>query len=387
MAKPGVIITGATGFLGGRLMRQLRKEYQIFAIGRRSPAEAGAPEGPGIFWFRVDIGHFDRLREVFNCIRDMGGADLLVHLAAYYDFTGEDNPEYTRTNVIGTRNVLELAATLKLRKFIYTSSVAACPFPRPGEAVTEETPPTAPVPYARSKRLGEEMMHAYQDRVPSCILRLAAIFSDWCEYEPLNEFLQTWCSNRWNARVLGGRGQSAVPYLHVRDLLSFYIRVVEKCDELKPAEVLQASPDGSTTHLELYRQVTRSFFGAPRFSICVPSLLARPGIHMRERLGRITGRMPFERAWMADYIDLRLDVDAARTRRRLDWAPNPELGILKRIPTMIRHMREDPAEWERRSRRRKIREGQWELELENSPEMPTRPQSRPEFVGRCSRVE
>ena len=65
--------------------------------------------------------------------------------------------------------------------------------------------------------------------------------------------------------------------------------------------------------------------------------------------------MPFERAWMADYIDLRLDIDASRTRRRLDWAPNSELDILKRIPYMIQHMRSDPAEWELRSKRKKAR--------------------------------
>jgi nucleoside-diphosphate-sugar epimerase len=355
MAKPGVIITGATGFLGGRLMAQLRKEYQIFAIGRRSPAEAGAPEGPGIHWFRVDIGHFDRLREVFYRIKEMGGADLLLHLAAYYDFTGEDHPEYMRTNVMGTRNVLELSVPLKLRRFIYTSSVAACPFPTLGEAVTEDSPPTAPVPYARSKRIGEEMMREYQDRVPSCILRLAAIFSDWCEYEPLDEFLRTWRSHRWNAHILGGKGQSAVPYLHVQDLISFYIRVVERCDDLKPAEVLQASPDGSTTHLELYRAVTRSLCGSPRFAVCLPKFIARPGIIAREKWGRITGRMPFERSWMADYIDLRLDVDASRTRRRLDWAPNPELHILKRMACVVDNMRTYPEEWELRSERKRAR--------------------------------
>jgi nucleoside-diphosphate-sugar epimerase len=160
MARPGVIITGATGFLGRRLVRQLRKDYQIFAIGRRSPREVGAPEGPDIHWFRADIGHFDRLREVSYRIKEMGGADLLLHLAAYYDFTGEDHPEYTHTNVIGTRNVLELSVPLKLRKFIFTSSIAACPFPKPGEVVTEDTPPTAPVPYARSKRMATGQLFA-----------------------------------------------------------------------------------------------------------------------------------------------------------------------------------------------------------------------------------
>ena len=89
---------------------------------------------------------------MFEQIRELGGAELLLHLAAYYDFTGEDNPEYERTNVDGTRNLLELAEPLKLRKFIYTSSIAACPFPAPGDAVDGETPPSAPFPYARSKR-------------------------------------------------------------------------------------------------------------------------------------------------------------------------------------------------------------------------------------------
>ena len=355
MDKPGVIITGATGFLGSRLVKRLNRDYRIFAIALRSPKEAGVFDGPGIHWFQVHIGHFDRLREVFSHIREMGGADLLLHLAAYYDFTGHENPEYTNTNVTGTRNVLELSVPLKLRKFIFTSSVAACPFPGPGETVTEDTPPTAPVPYGRSKRIGEEMLQEFRDRIPTCILRLAAVFSDWCEYEPLDRFLRTWCSNQWNARILGGKGQSAIPYLHVRDLLSFYLRVIEKSNELKPLEVLHASPDGATTHLELYRESTASFFGSPRFSMRVPKFLARPGISLRERMGRITGNMPFERSWMADYIDLKLDMDASRTRRVLYWKPHEKLHILERIPYMIQHLRANPKEWERRNTLKKVR--------------------------------
>ena len=87
MPEPGLIITGATGFLGGQLVRQLRKEYRIFAFGRRTPREAGVPEGPGIEWFRVDITDRPRLEQVFARIRELGGARLLLHLAAFYDFT------------------------------------------------------------------------------------------------------------------------------------------------------------------------------------------------------------------------------------------------------------------------------------------------------------
>lgn len=353
MSKPGIIITGATGFLGRRLVQQLCKDYKIFSISLHPPRKSGRLEGPDIHCFQVHIGHFDRLRAVFNHIRKRGGADLLLHLAAHYDFTGDDHPEYFHTNIKGTRNLLELSVPLHLKKFIFTSSVAACPFPKPGETVTENTPSTAPISYARSKHMGEKMMQEYQDSIPSCILRLAAIFSDWCEYEPLDEFLQTWCSNQWNARIQGGKGETAIPYLHAQDLIQFYLKVIEKCDTLKPLEVLQASPNGSTTHLELYRKATQFFFGAPRSSIHVPKPLARSGIVLRERLGRIMGNMPFERSWMADYIDLRLDIDASKTRSLLNWAPNENLNILKRIPYMIQNMKNHPAEWEQRRRQNK----------------------------------
>ena len=270
-------------------------------------------------------------------------------LAGYYDFTGEDHPEYMRTNVIGTRNILEISTDLNLRKFIFTSSVAACPFPKPGGTVTEDTPPTAPPPYSQSKRAGEELLRDYQDQVPSCTLRLAAIFSNWCEYEPLNNFLATWFSTDWNANILGGRGQWAIPYLHVRDLLTFYLTVIEKCDQLEPLEVLQASPNGCTTHLELFKESMRSYCGQEQSAIYVPKLLARLGIAMRERWGRVTGKMPFERGWMGEYIDMQLNIDATRTHRRLDWTPREELNILKCIPAMVHNMNNNPTEWQLRA--------------------------------------
>lgn len=345
MPEPWIVITGATGFLGGQLVRQMRKEYRIYALGRRTPREAGVPEGPGIEWFQADIGDLGRLQPIFEHIRSRGGADLLLHLAAHYDFTGEDSPAYERTNVVGTRNVLELAAPLHLRKLIFTSSLAACPFTTGGGAVTEATPLVETFPYARSKRRGEELIRAYQDRVPACIVRPAAIFSDWCEYEPLDAFLRTWCSRRWNARVLGGRGSSAIPYLHVEDLLALLIRVVESIDELRPSEVLLASPDGCTSHLELFRAATAAWFGAPRRPLFLDPRAARAGIALRERIGRLTGRLPFERAWMVDYIDQRLSVDAAATRRRIDWAPNPALAVLNRLPLLAGNLRKDPERW------------------------------------------
>ena len=79
----------------------------------------------------------------------------VIHLAAYYDFTGLEHPEYMRTNVTGLRNVLDLSAGLSLRRFIFASSLAACEFPPDGRALTESSLPTAststPAPSASAK--------------------------------------------------------------------------------------------------------------------------------------------------------------------------------------------------------------------------------------------
>ncbi len=352
MAKPGMIITGAAGFLGSHLVKEFQPEYDIFAIDRQLPPDSDLSEGAGIEWFQVDISHIDALNEVFLSIRQKSEVGLLLHLAGYYDFTGEDHPDYRQSNVEGMRNVLELATLFDLKKLIFTSSVAACPFPPSGQTVNEETPPAAPPPYSQSKRTGEEMLRDYQDQIPSTIVRLAAIFTDWCEYEPLDNFLKTWFFGGLTARILGGQGQWAIPYIHMEDMVAFFRRVVERADQLEPLTVLQASPNGATTQLELYREATRSYYGRPRAAVHMPKPVAQVGIRFREMLGRMTGQMPFERSWMGDYIDLQLKVDASKTHHCLDWTPSPELDILERMSTMVQNLRQHPEEWARRRQRR-----------------------------------
>ena len=73
----------------------------------------------------------EAIEAVFNQIAAEGGAEIVIHLAAYYDFTGEEHPEYYRTNVQGLRNILDLSGLVGTRHFIFSSSVAASAFPRP----------------------------------------------------------------------------------------------------------------------------------------------------------------------------------------------------------------------------------------------------------------
>jgi len=343
--RPTVVVTGASGFLGSRLVRALRTSHRVVAIDRQPRGETESVDHPNVVRHRIDLADPEAVKTTFDRIRRDGGARALVHLAAYYDFTGEDHPEYDRTNVRATRLVVENSLGLGLRRFVFASSVAACDFSAPGRPITERTPPHGRHVYAVTKRAGEELLHEWRDRLPSCSVRFAALFSDWCEYPPLYFFLETWLSDRWNARMLGGRGRSAIPFLHVRDAASFMLRVLDRADELEPTEVLLGSTDGAVSHRDLFEKATSYTFGKARRPIHVPRPLCRPGMWARDLMGRVLGSRPFERPWMADYVDRRMEVDASRTRRRLGWTPRERLAILNRIPFMIENARTSRMEW------------------------------------------
>jgi len=344
-----LIVTGASGFIGRHFLDAVKERYEIVGIARRSQVRSGAPVHANITWFQVDIGDRPELSDVFARIGRTDD-DVVVHLAAHYDFTGEAHPEYRRTNVEGLRNVLDLCRAMRPRRFLFSSSLAACGFPRPPARLDETSPPDGDHVYAESKRIGERMLDEYRDAFPSTVLRFAALFSDWCEYPPLFVFLDTWLSGAWNARVLGGRGRSAIPYLHVRDLVSFLRRAIARADEHRHGEVLIGSTDGAVSHEALFEVATRDWFGRPRRPIHMPRVLCGPGIRVRAVLGRALGEVPFERPWMARYIDESLTVDASHTRRRLGWAPRERLEIGRRLPFLLAHRRTDPLEWNRRNR-------------------------------------
>ncbi len=349
MSLPRVLVTGSSGFLGRHLLDELKSDYRVFGIARRTPAYTGAPLHRNITWFQVDIRDRPGLKRVFRSILNEGGVETVIHLAAHYDFTGERHPDYQRTNVEGLRNVLDECRHLDLRRFIFASSVAASDFRARSRVVDEETPADGSHYYAKSKRIGEAMLEEYERDVPSCIVRFAALFSDWCEYPPLFKFLETWLSNSWRRRVLGCRGLLGVPYLDVREAVQFLLRVMEMQDVLHSREILIASTDGSVTTRELFEDTTLHYFGTAAKPLFLPREVCRVGMYFREHVQSLLGDRPFERAWMASYFDRRLDVDASHTRRRLDWVPRERLSVRRRLPFMIENFKSEPLEWYRRN--------------------------------------
>jgi nucleoside-diphosphate-sugar epimerase len=110
-------VTGATGFIGWYLVRQLAKAgHEIRAL-VRSPDAAPTLAKPGIEFHRGDITDKETMRE------PMTGVDGVFHVAGWYHLGSRDKRAAWDVNVEGTRNVLLLAGELGVPKIVYTSSL------------------------------------------------------------------------------------------------------------------------------------------------------------------------------------------------------------------------------------------------------------------------
>lgn len=111
-------VTGATGFVGSELVRQLvRAGHQVRALVRQ-PERSGALRELGVTSFAGDVTERDSMREA------MRGVDGVFHVAAWYKIGARDRHLAQRTNVDGTRNVVDLARELGVPKTVYTSTLA-----------------------------------------------------------------------------------------------------------------------------------------------------------------------------------------------------------------------------------------------------------------------
>ena len=115
MAK--YFVTGATGFIGGEIVKQLvGRGHKVVAL-VRSPDKAVMLKALGVEIHQGDITDRETLKA------PMTGADGVFHVAAWYK-VGVKEPLADQINVDGTRNVLKTMCTLGIPRGVYTSTVA-----------------------------------------------------------------------------------------------------------------------------------------------------------------------------------------------------------------------------------------------------------------------
>ena len=111
-------LSGATGFIGGRVARQLRETGHAVVAVVRDPAKAGGLAAQGVVLAQGDVTDKESMRGA------MTGVDGVFHVAGWYKVGARDKRDGARINIEGTRNVLELMRELGIPKGVYTSTVA-----------------------------------------------------------------------------------------------------------------------------------------------------------------------------------------------------------------------------------------------------------------------
>lgn len=111
-------LTGATGFLGGVLARQLRETGHDVHASIRNPGKASELQSLGVRLFQGDVTEKESMRAA------MQGVDGVYHVAGWYKIGTHDKSAAEKVNVQGTRNVLELMQELRIPKGVYTSTLA-----------------------------------------------------------------------------------------------------------------------------------------------------------------------------------------------------------------------------------------------------------------------
>ena len=161
MKEPRVLVTGATGFVGGALCKKLLTGgWPVVGTYRTDCSVKKLPAGIEKTWIK-SIGPNTDWQEALN------GIDTVIHLAAQVHVLGNTSAgaitEYRRVNVAGTNHLAQTAAFKGVRRFIYMSSVKVY-----GEgnaiAYTEHDSPRPTAPYAISKYEAERLLQEINDK-------------------------------------------------------------------------------------------------------------------------------------------------------------------------------------------------------------------------------
>lgn len=152
-----VLVTGATGFLGGRLARLLCAEG--FSV-----RTTGLPRDPTELIADLPCEHVPAdLLEAAAVERLVQGVEAIFHVAALVTFRPDLYATQWRVNVEGTRLLLEAARAARVRRFVHTSTVNTLGIPPPGQLGDEETLfdwGRWRLGYMDSKRAAEDLVHA-----------------------------------------------------------------------------------------------------------------------------------------------------------------------------------------------------------------------------------
>lgn len=346
-SKPIVLITGAGGNLGATLAAALADAYRVVGFDLKA-GEAGFP------LIAADLTSDESVAAAFAEVARRFGRRIasVIHLAAYFDFTGEDNPLYERLNVEGTRRLLAALRDFEVEQLVYASTILVQAPVRPGETL-DETGPIGPAwVYPRSKAAAEAVIRTEHGAVPFVILRLAGVYDETVQVPTLARQIARIYARDLQSRLYSGDLRTGQSMLHKADMVEAFRRAVDRRARLPKATTLLIGEPEAMGYGELQTALGRLIHGEGGWpTLEVPADLAAAGAWAQGALEPVVpdaidrGEKPFVRPFMTLMADDHYALDVSQAKKRLGWTPKHRLA--DELPAIVARLKTDPAGWHR----------------------------------------
>jgi nucleoside-diphosphate-sugar epimerase len=313
-----VLVTGATGFIGGHLVRTLSHQgHCVRALVRQ---DAPALADLDVELARGDVDDAAAVRTAVD------GTEAVVHLAAARDAWGTPASVYRSVNVKGTETLLIAAAEVGVERFVHCSSVGVARYPGNREA-DEMLPfrrPTSQVLYHRTKMEAERMAMAWAaaGRLPVVVVRPVITYGPRDERGFVTRLIELLGRGQF---FWVGSGENHVDLVYIDDLIAGLYRALERG---VAGRVYILSGMAPIRVGSLVDQICR-LVGQSRPRLYVPASFARLvgwGLETIYRAGArwgmgMDGREPFITRDKVATLTVDRGFSHARARRELGYAP------------------------------------------------------------------
>jgi nucleoside-diphosphate-sugar epimerase len=338
--KPVVLVTGSAGLIGARTVEALSSDYRVVGMDVKRPDKSIA----GTDFIDCDLTKDESVAQALDAVRGKHGGRVasVMHLAAYYDFSGKPSEMYRKLTVKGTVRLLKKLQEFQTEQFVFSSTLLVMePVEQEGEKITESSPlEDEPWAYPRSKIEAEQIIRQERGDIPTLILRMAGIYDEGCHSLPIAQQISRIYEKRLESYFFPGDASHGQAFLHLDDLIDCLRKVVQLRGELKNELFLIAEPD-VMSYAELQEMLGELIHGDAWPTIRIPKVAAKAGAWVQEKLAG--EEETFIKPWMVELADAHYPVAIERARERLKWQPRRTLRAT--LPEMIRRLKQDPRRW------------------------------------------
>ena len=329
------LVTGSSGLIGRAVVKSLARSFQVVGFDREGwphpPREAEC--------VCVDLTSNVSVAAAIERVRYAYGSqiDSVVHLAAYYDFSGEPSPMYDEITVRGTGRLLRALHQLEVEQLVFSSTMLVHAPSLPGERIDEDSPLEPKWDYPRSKVATEALIRRERGDIRAVSLRIAGVYDDECHSIPLANQIQRIFERKVTGKLFPGdisRGQS---FVHLEDVTEAIIKTVERRHQLDPDATFLIGEPETLSYDELQRAFARLIHGEDWETRSIPKMLAKAGAWLEDS---VPGEEPFIKPWMIDLADDHYALDIRLARKILGW--EPKRSLRKTLPRMVSALKADP---------------------------------------------